>query len=228
MIKNWRPILYKPPMVRGILGGIKDVTRRLIDPQPEFIPGQGWEWMPRRRKDQALFQGNDLELRQYLSDPAMGFSPYGYGHQDGLWVRETWQWREGFSGAGVYIFAADHEAKEPMTWRPSIHMPKEACRLFQQVVSVRPERLREITDQDALREGIERGQLTVGWDSEVYKDYLADASGYGDPRVDWPCTDTPLNSYRSLWDWINGKGSFDSDPWVWRIEAKVIERPENF
>lgn len=234
MITKWRPILYKPPMVRGILGGYKDVTRRIIDPQPEFIPGTGWKWTPQRGKYKGqIFVGNERELKEHLAYPAFEFSPYGYNSQDGLWVRETWFPEfmpappEGTHDQKIFRYAADWTEREPMTWRPSIHMPKEACRLFQQVVSVRPEKLLEITDAEALREGIKKWELkdTYGDVIEtVFKDYLE----ITDDKTAGKVLYTPIESYRSLWDWINGVGSFKSNPWVWRIEAKVTERPENF
>jgi hypothetical protein len=227
MIRFWRPILYKPDMVRQILRGVKDVTRRVIDPQPVFSVGKGWEFTPTRvsKERRQTFRGNEIDLRQFLADPGMGVSPYGYGSADGLWVRETHRWVEGFAGSGVYVHAADQTDQEiaKNKWLPSIHMPKEACRLFQQVVTVRPERLSEITAQDAIREGVQRWQLREDGDGpvieEVFRDYLGDRDAI---------VYNPLASYRSLWDYINGKGAYVTDPWVWRIEVKMTDRPEIF
>ena len=138
-----KPILFNTDMVRAILEGRKTVTRRAVKPQPPATSvirkrGSAWNW--------SFWADCDMG---YLMQP-----PYQPG--DILWVRETWNgdWCD------HYIYKADGGsakavgyAAEPK-WRPSIHMPKEAARLFLRVKEVSVERLREISALSAMDEGV--------------------------------------------------------------------------
>jgi hypothetical protein len=99
-------------------------------------------------------------------------------------------------------------------------MPKTACRTWFQLVSVKPERLQDISEDDAIAEGVQK--LSYGGGS--YKNYCAK------PRKDGGVSilQHAATSFFSLWDSINGDGSWLANPWVWRIEFKRIEKPENF
>lgn len=90
-------------------------------------------------------------------------------------------------------------------WRPSIHMPRWACRIQLEIVSVRVERLQDINEADALAEGIPYRQA-------------ADWMGRGGARRDFG----PKDAYRTLWEQINGAGSWDANPWVWVVEFKRV------
>lgn len=89
---------------------------------------------------------------------------------------------------------------------PSIHMPFEAARLFLRIKTVRAERLQNLTDNDALAEGIR-----VIEKDEAYFDYLEEAGSYA----------TPKGSFMSLWQKINGQDSWNANPWVWVIEFEL-------
>lgn len=102
-------------------------------------------------------------------------------------------------------------------WWPSIHMPRWASRITLEVVSVRVERLKEISEADAKAEGIESSrasQLCGG----TWRDY---SQGRRDPFEDFS---SPVDSYRTLWESINGPGSWDGNPWVWVVEFKPIDK----
>lgn len=138
-----KPILFNTQMVRAVLDGRKTVTRRAVKPQPPATSvirkrGSAWNW--------SFWADCDMG---HLMQP-----PYQPG--DILWVRETWNgdWCD------HYIYKADGGsakaagyAAEPK-WRPSIHMPKEAARLFLRVKEVSVERLREISALSAMDEGV--------------------------------------------------------------------------
>lgn len=138
-----KPILFNTQMVRAVLDGRKTVTRRAVKPQPPATSvirkrGSAWNW--------SFWADCD---KGHLMQP-----PYQPG--DILWVRETWNgdWCD------HYIYKADGGsakaagyAAEPK-WRPSIHMPKEAARLFLRVKEVSVERLREISALSAMDEGV--------------------------------------------------------------------------
>jgi hypothetical protein len=158
--------------------------------------------------------------------------PCRYGRKGSwLWVRETWRWLDCYLGAGYYVFKADfkernegweRDTKEGIEriewWKPSIHMPKEAARIWLQVESVRVERLQDISDADALAEGIEwkikfpdeYPELKYYRDYE-FKDRFAAGIGF-----------KPRHSFFTLWRSINGRESFVSNPWVWVISYKVL------
>jgi len=142
-----KPILFNTAMVRAILDGRKRHTRRIIKGLPLYEP---------------YFEED--EGRGFLMDSEDGqfyalenFSKIHPG--DVLWVRETWQRLSDF-GEYRYEYRADYEDDDPLrldgmyiTWRPSIHMPREAARIFLKVKDVRAERLQDMTPEDCANDG---------------------------------------------------------------------------
>jgi len=92
-------------------------------------------------------------------------------------------------------------------------MPKKYARTFLEVTDVRPEHLHDITDAEAVLEGIGGGPVD-GW-----KDYSAPY---------YCIKQTPLESFQTLWEKINGPGSWKENNWVWVVSFKLVERPANF
>jgi hypothetical protein len=206
MLKE-HPILFNGDMVNAILSGKKTQTRRVILPQPETI--LAWEeWIKDGTTLAFTIAGENEWKCRYASK--LG---------DTLWVRETW--------AGVDWLAYDCDKDPPETigyradksarymgtplatehwnwdlvkWKPSIHMPKWACRLRLEVTEVRVERVQDITWDDAIAEGVTEDECRP----------------YRINQVEW---------FEQLWDSINAKRgySWDSDPWVWVIEFEVVE-----
>lgn len=103
--------------------------------------------------------------------------------------------------------------QSPLKWKPSIHMPKAAARIFLEVTNVRVERLQDISNDDVIAEGIK-----VIDKDEAYLDY----QGYPVPFAE------PRGSFFSLWTTINGQSSTDANPWFWVYEFKRIGKPANF
>jgi hypothetical protein len=203
-----RPILFSGPMVRALLAGTKTQTRRAVKPQPTggdviFHPWNDGFAVGR-------FRDSENAVRQLPC-------PYG-GYGTRLWVRESgWErpertskmMREGADTWAPYYYDADGEDAEQLReWgfkrRPSIHMPRWACRLTLEVVRIRAERVQEISAADVDAEGTSPLQLARG----ILRD-------------DWK----PQQAYARLWDSINGAGSWDANPWVWVVEFKVEPRP---
>lgn len=199
-----RPILFSTPMVKAILNGKKTQTRRIIKDKTAL------EWL------------NGLFMPQYVASRENRFSPYGYD-KDLLWVRETFLLDE---EEGAYLFKADMDQHNidylKGEWKPSIHMPKAACRLWLEIVDVRAERLQDISEHDAIEEGVLSYTDVTG---TRYKDYLTDPSGYGDPDHDFPTVGTAVESYATLWEKINGPGSWAKNDWVWVVEFKRAKNP---
>lgn len=185
------PILFSTPMVQAILAGTKNQTRRIV-------------------KDKLLQTNtNEFEEEEFLLLTTKD-SPYG-SVGDILWVRETFHKIK----HNYFIYKANHD-HQAMKWKPSIFMPKEACRIFLKITSVRAERLQKISGEDAINEGIEViHNSTVA----VYQKYnLKEKLG----------TTNPILSYQTLWEKINGAESWNTNPFVWVIEFERVEKPENF
>ena len=174
-----RPILFSGPMVRAILDGRKTMTRRVVKPQSLIISGH-----PPR------------SIRQ---------CPYG-APGDRLWVRETFaHLTHNDTGEGEgYIYRADGW-DDDVKWKPSIFMPRWASRITLEITDVRVERLQDITNGDAITEGV--------WTISPNK---------GRDYMDGGSTICPCGLFRSLWEKINGRESWDNNPWVWVIEFRKI------
>ena len=217
-----KPILFNTEMVRAILEGRKTATRRVIKPQPSGPLYQ----MP----DSMCWPGcfaNAEEEKVYRP-------PYQPG--DILWVRETWcEYIAGHIIAGVrYAYKADATPNSEETrkelgykWRPSIHMPREAARLFLRVTGVRVERLQDITEEECEAEGI------AGWtkDGKLYK--YAHANEENDfPCLAWSdCPHTPKSAMQIVWDRTIKPVEiplcgWEANPWVWVIEFERIRSEE--
>lgn len=215
-----KPILFSTPMVRAIIDGLKTQTRRIIKPQPE-ITKDGWKW-----KSSHMVIGENALPSDESPIPFENEAKYQPG--DILWVRETWNYSDDLEYPYLYKQKEQDELKaeffKRMKWKPSIFMPKEACRLFLKVTDVRVERLQDITGVDACKEGIERWVETrIKSQPTRYKVYYQD-----DPQDPAFYTSCPVDSFETLWQSINGKESWKQNPWVWVYSFEKTERPDNF
>jgi hypothetical protein len=136
---------------------------------------------------------------------------------DILWVRETWA----TVSSGIIEYKAtyiepytgsteiDHIGKK-ITWRPSIHMPREAARIFLLVTNVRVERVQDITEEDAKAEGCHERLLNDGW-KNIGKL-------------------TARDDFIMLWEYLNAKRGYgwDTNPWVWVVKFERISKDEAY
>lgn len=192
------PMLFSTEMVKAILKGTKTETRRIIKGAARAF----------------------LEVEftaEFTASTDNDLCPYGKPG-DLLWVRETWA--PAFS---EICYKADYssevlaEDRNKGIWKPSIHMNKAAARIWLQVESVQCERLKSITNESAIAEGIE-----VFFNGE-YRNYTIEHSN-------WIGEDAAIGSYMSLWEKINGPESALANPWVWVIKFKVLSttgKPQN-
>lgn len=200
-----RPILFSGPMVRAILAGNKTQTRRVA--KPVRHPGWGNFYDP----------GVLAREPQHTIDLAC---PYG-APGDSLWVRETWNRFEPWAG---FYYAADYEAfgigpdddpdhipDHEVRWKPSIHMPRAACRLVLEVTGVRVERLSAISETDAQAEGCDPWEDLAGVQDVTVRERL---HGY-------------KRAYQHLWGQLHGADSWTANPWVWVIEFRVLASANN-
>lgn len=193
-----KPILFNTEMVRAILDGRKTCTRRII--KAEKVDNVLSS--PARKSNPDI---PDAQFIKCLVD--MKYEP-----GDILYVRETWG--EGYE-EGTYIYRADDKLADLQTFKeaskiiyhPSIHMPKEAARIWLRVTDVRVERLQEITIDDIRGEGLSSVAVHAG-DMEI-----------------------ALEEWKRLWNSTIKKPDidcygWDASPWVWVIEFERCEKPE--
>lgn len=209
------PILFNTEMVRAILDGRKTCTRRLV----RFLPGENPQWTGYIKDGLMLYNGKN--------EPCIRKAPYQPG--DILYVRETWQYLYELDGneqviedTGKYYYAATDTIPfntyvdkngvrhDHAPWRPSIHMPKEAARIWLKVTNVRVERLQDITVEDALAEGMDK---YIRLNGELDENSI-------------------ITSFIGIWNSTIKKSDLDrygweANPYVWVIEFEVCDKPES-
>lgn len=228
--ERMKPILFNTEMVRAIKEDRKTATRRVVKEQPkgQLVPlpdESGWPGYfgeadtPRVMKP-PYFVGDILYVRETWCDPSGTGYPILYRAD----MPMHWDAEDTETGVSVDLKAEDY------TWRQSIHMPKDYARLFLRVTDVRVERLQDITEEQAVREGIYQlpndGQFNSAcWtyladpfaDDPFGKVWSADEGARGCFRWLWGSTIKPAD--RGLYGWL-------ANPWVWVIEFERISKEE--
>lgn len=216
-MKKYKPILFSTPMVQAILEGRKTQTRRIVKyplkskdaqvsigydntpPIPYWSPIQigdilwvreAWDYY---ETSEECIDENTIEYHIAFAYKALNTLPkindiqWAKVSEDKYWkAQEKIDYEENHNSSG---------------WKPSIHMPREAARIFLEVVSVRAERLQDISERDAFAEGA------------TWSDTLGKAS---------------LKAFQSIWKDIHGEKSWEENPFVWVYEFKRIEKPKDF
>jgi len=245
-VRTERPVLFSAPMIRAIRAGHKVVTRRVVKFPPAmeargirhdllcYTPGG-----PRWREYEAQLAAKDPDAWSFdawppglcvsCNDETCQHLPCPYGAAgDSLWVREAWAATFGEAGTfgtdwkdtprehrtkerchGSVEYRATPSGCHVSRWVTPLFMPRWASRITLDVVSVLVERLHAITDEEALREGV----LPL-WthDGDPVPWYT------GDPRYASMQARTPRGAFERLWVAINGRESWESNPFVWRVE----------
>lgn len=211
-----KQILFNTEMVRAILDGRKTCTRRLVKPQPDekhTFP-LGFVTDSTEKKEVGCF---GFGINEYGGSIQYAKPPYQPG--DILYVRETW--KEAPKGYYYYEDWQKDDIADVTKWKPSIHMPKEAARIWLKVTDVRIERLQSITVEGAIREG-----------AEGEKCHHTNAGAFG-------CTDCmntgwiepPQVEFMQIWNSTIKKSDIDrygwnANPYVFVIEFERCEKPE--
>lgn len=219
-----RPILFSGPMVRAILEGRKTQTRRIVK-------GKGTWAVVDNPDSERTWPGAEDECGDWQDFEC----PYGeIGNR--LWVRESFcqlrreHYHDGSKPREAFMdvydrvngcaYAADTQPgtdgddarrEYGYKWTPSIHMPRWASRITLEITGVRVERLNDLSESDAIAEGIEPVR-------QIWKLYGKRQPGTAE------ATGQPRKSYVSLWEAINGPGSWVANPWVWVVEFKRKEQ----
>lgn len=215
-----KPILFNGEMVRAILNGRKTCTRRIVKPQQlvGLLPDKCKNGVP-----EEFLKEKKLMFKPYcdMTDIELINTAYKVPYKPGdvLYVRETWHKYLKRVGSGENCrlqeffgyrasIANSEDAEEP--WKPSIHMPKEAARIFLRVTNVRVERLQDITVEDALAEGMDK---YIRLNGELDENSI-------------------ITSFIGIWNSTIKKSDldfygWDATPWVWVIEFERCEKPES-
>lgn len=201
-----KPILFNTEMVRAILEGRKSCTRRLV----KFLSGENPQWTGYIKDELMLYNGKN--------EPCIRKAPYQPG--DILYVRETW--KKAPNGYYYYEDWQKDDIADVTKWKPSIHMPKEAARIWLKVTDVRVERLQDITEEQASAEG------TNPWDEACYENNgwhptLSDPDSGGEPNM--------VDGFHKLWNSTIKNSDLDrygwnANPWVWVIKFEQCEKPK--
>ena len=243
-----RPIPLRPHEVRGILSGRQTQLRRVVKPQPDTTH-YGLPYWNIGGYRAWSFCGISDPIRMGTNNPLL----CPYGHQgDRLWVKETHAfelqaaeldqkpphsdgrpvkytddgWVQPHYRATDPVpelaYLGEHFDEPGCKWRPSIHMPRWASRITLEITGVRVQRLQDISEADALAEGISTLR-TPDWDRKHFPTWrTAFDAACADNRKP-PVGPLPSESYRSLWESINGPGSWDANPLVWVIEFERVK-----
>jgi hypothetical protein len=193
-----RPILFSTKMVQAILAGCKTQTRRIVKPQPpngceDKDPILDWCNYNNEKGYQNCYMSWETELHPDGFHNVV--SPYGKVG-DVLWVRESF-----LADMAGYSYKANQTEEQAsyFKWKPSIHMPKDAARIWLRITNIRVEILQDIKPNDCRKEGYPN-------------------SGYA--QDNWVKL-----WFENLWLSINGMQSWNDNPWVWVIEFERIEKP---
>lgn len=202
-----KPILFNTEMVKAILDGRKTVTRRVCKDGNDFtVPDM--DFYDTEKRTYAVHNYADAAHTEKLST-AERTCPICPG--DILYIRETWsEWTDGYLYKAWNEPFAQPGKSSVMKWYPSIHMPKEAARIFLKVTGVRVERLQDMTEDDALKEGVDTGVLFTD-----------------DETLEIPA----LRRFQKLWNSTIKKADMDKygwneNPYVWIIEFERLEMEE--
>ena len=252
MSKKERPILFSGEMVRAILDGRKTQTRRIIKPQPHWINennsvahigkkvgnveylckyGQPGDRIWVRESYRIGSWDEECEVfaldycdgavKQWLTPSATETEDSGEVFER-IWIACCDELRNkgvepNYSGHYMWL-----PGESPLDWKPSIHMPRWASRITLEITGVRVERLQDISGEDSVAEGF----ASVSKDGCLFKYGIPDRDGLpgtdndGWPWVEWDTN--PVSAYKKLWESINGKGSWEENPWVWVIEFRRV------
>lgn len=217
-----KPILFNTEMVQAILDGRKTCTRWICKDANECtVPDM--EFYNADKRTYAVHNFADKKHTEKLNivERTCPICP-----GDILYVRETWGYPISLNSDKQYVFRADNIAEsgfknDSHIWRPSIHMPKEAARIWTKVTDVRVERLQDITPKDAENEGV--GNLfyeDIGYSEKNYGTEVDSEYGIAKEQFAWLWESTIKKSDIDRYGW-------DVNPWVWVIEFERCEKPKD-
>lgn len=216
-----KPILFNAEMVRAILDGRKSCTRRINKDANDYVVPD-MDFYDSDKRTYAVHNYSDKEHKDKLSI-AERTCPICPG--DILYVRESYS-----ELSFGYVYKADGENIDHLgnviKWHPSIHMPKEAARIWLKVTDVRVDRLQEMKPVDVIKEGA----CPDCWDCLNTYGESGSQCCYGTEEQCSQC-DEVMMEWEKLWNSTIKKSDLDrygwnASPWVWVIEFERCEKPE--
>jgi hypothetical protein len=202
------PMLFSTPMVQAIMDDRKTKTRRTVK---GIQPGADYKCTLKETQGiYSFYQPEELDRPYDARVITEVKAPYKSG--DVIWVRETYfpmfvkgcfeQYKLNYPERPLFIYKTEVK-KPPMgfSWKPSLLMPKIACRTFLEITKVSIEKLQNVSEEDAIAEGVIQYEADTDWLTAQY-------------------------GFKMLWEQINGKDSWRENPWVWVITFKPIAKPE--
>ena len=236
-----KPILFNAAMVRAVRGGRKTQTRRPIEPQPKhrLVDGLAHVTIGMDPADDGAvwYDSNGIDPGREVRCQ--------YRPGDILWVRETWAdgicrpiYRADWGEPVGNNYPAHPDAKWlselqracgadvcKHEWRPSIHMPRWACREWLRVTNTRAERVQDITEEDAKAEGVQTERDYYGGDVPL----MCQGSVAWHRYDERPCAAVSArHSFETLWDSTYGPGAWDRNGWVWAYTFERTAKPEGW
>ena len=237
LLKNAKPILFKQEMVQAILEGRKTVTRRVLKKQPIYEKNSAYMGGGVYRFEHYGFDLSKDWTNINLAKSEGKNIPFEVG--DILWVRETWNIcnMNYEDNAITFIYKADKSEEESAIrtivtdksfekyersmaennseWRPSIHMPRSAARIFLKIKDIRVERLQDITEEQCLKEGCK---------AKVISSYMGQLPFSNEENFQL----ANRLAFQNIWDSAIKKQDLDkyswnANPWVWVIEFERVE-----
>lgn len=237
-----KPILFNTEMVRAILDGRKTCTRRICKDANECtVPDVDFYNADKRTYAVHNFADNKHTEQLSIAERTCPICP-----GDILYVRETWERFECWNcegdergkctkepkksvldkTCGCYMYRATDEISGDAKWHPSIHMPKEAARIWLKVTDVRVERLQEMKPVDVIKEGA----YPDCWDCLNTYGESGSQCCYGTEEQCSQC-DEVMMEWEKLWNFTIKNSNldrcgWDANPWVWVIEFERCEKPK--
>lgn len=236
------PMLFSTDMVKALIGDIKTETRRtrnldVINENPDnykllwsaSIDGP----VPSFRDKKTLAdifikcpygkKGDKIWVRETFTDGYNSTLDGNIGKEEKDWTQRYWVFKDGGQKFNTGEIFQGHQAAKfvkGIKWTPSIHMPKKAARIWLEITDITIERLKDITKESAIAEGIEGVDKIKSFKTPIevcrmYKSYQK--------KSDELFKD-PTTAYMTLWEKINGIGSWNKNPYVWCVKFKVIKK----
>lgn len=213
-------LCFIEPLFHAAEDGTKTQTRRLINPQPDMAR----HWNPIYVKDEPMYYKDERGMCQLIDEKGKVIYPR-YKVGEVVYLKEPYI--EDLSMDRVFYrynpadieepraMGYSQEINAPHFWKSKLSMPASVARHFARITAVRAERLQEITDEECLKEGI---RFIQDIDCYYFDDHIKKDDGH--------YFTTPRSAYAALIDKTSGRGTWDSNPFVWVYEFELIEEPK--
>ena len=190
-------IIFSEAIFKAVIEGRKTQTRRIMKTQPIEV----WDGVPIKSASDTIAIYKEIKLRYKVGEV--------------VYLKEPYQYVGGYNAGIKYKYDNDENINliVGIIWKNKLFMPEKYARYFIEITDVRVERVQDISEEDCLKEGI------------LCKKFIGDNSKYfyETPTISSGFYDTPQQAYAALIDKINGKGTWEANPFVWVYEFKLVK-----